>query len=390
MEVQKFIRSYMEKFKEIQESLFEYLDDQSTDEVIFNNLILLLEKHKMKENPNDLRLVLHLITKISNNYHRAPNFFTKIEKILNSLKEDIKNHFSEDQIFIIFKSSKCLLLFLFDEKVITPSKYMSFLMASRMSYMSNFPHLYFYPEFKDFYEKSVNKDIDERCPEIRNIEDIESFNQKRKTGENDEYICQLIREDSIDEFVIYVTQKNVKLNNKIKFSYFESNYFLMKTKQQTFIEYAAFYGSIQIFQYLKLNGAELTPSLWLYAIHGGNAEIIHLLEENHILPEDQSFHECLKYSIKNYQKDITNYLKNNVIEEKFENENQLNIQFYNFSGLSELTIEDNQMDELFFNFCKYDYITIVDFILKNSRIDINRTFLQILNDFNEIQNNVYY
>ena len=87
MEVQKFIRSYMEKFKEIQESLFEYLDDQSTDEVIFNNLIILLEKHKMKENPNDLRLVLHLITEISNNYHRSPNFFTKIEKILNFLKQ---------------------------------------------------------------------------------------------------------------------------------------------------------------------------------------------------------------------------------------------------------------------------------------------------------------
>lgn len=47
------------------------------------------------------------------------------------------------------------------------------------------------------------------------------------------------------------------------------------------IEYAIFNGSIQIFQYLKLNNTQLTPSLWFYSIHCKNPEIIHILEENH-------------------------------------------------------------------------------------------------------------
>ena len=51
-------------------------------------------------------------------------------------------------------------------------------------------------------------------------------------------------------------------------------------KKPTLIEYAAFNGSIQIFQYLKMNKVELNEELWSYAIHSGNAQIIHLLEEN--------------------------------------------------------------------------------------------------------------
>ena len=34
------------------------------------------------------------------------------------------------------------------------------------------------------------------------------------------------------------------------------------------IQYAAFFGSIQIFSYLKSEGAKLTSSLWMHAVHG--------------------------------------------------------------------------------------------------------------------------
>ena len=62
-----------------------------------------------------------------------------------------------------------------------------------------------------------------------------------------------------------------------------------KRKKITLIEYAAFFGSIQIFNYLKLNKISLTPSLWKYAIHGNNAEIIQILEENHFqLPQKKN------------------------------------------------------------------------------------------------------
>ena len=56
-------------------------------------------------------------------------------------------------------------------------------------------------------------------------------------------------------------------------------------KTPTLIEYSTFFGSIQIIQYLKYNKVPLTNSLWLYAIHSNNTEVIHFLEENEIKPE---------------------------------------------------------------------------------------------------------
>ena len=50
------------------------------------------------------------------------------------------------------------------------------------------------------------------------------------------------------------------------------------------IEYAAFFGSIQIIRYLQYNNVSLANTLWLYAVHSYNAELIHFLEENKIKP----------------------------------------------------------------------------------------------------------
>lgn len=36
----------------------------------------------------------------------------------------------------------------------------------------------------------------------------------------------------------------------------------------------AFFVSIQIFKYLKMNNVELKPSIWSYSIHGKNVDVI--------------------------------------------------------------------------------------------------------------------
>ena len=59
----------------------------------------------------------------------------------------------------------------------------------------------------------------------------------------------------------------------------------MYDKSVNLIEYASFFGSIQIFKYLYLNGCKSNisqnSSIMVYAIHGCNEEIIHILEKNH-------------------------------------------------------------------------------------------------------------
>ena len=53
----------------------------------------------------------------------------------------------------------------------------------------------------------------------------ENFYDKRKEGENDNQICELIRKDMITEFVVHVTGNGVSLIAKIQPSIYETNSF---------------------------------------------------------------------------------------------------------------------------------------------------------------------
>ena len=75
---------------------------------------------------------------------------------------------------------------------------------------------------------------------------------------------------------MYINKTNFSVFNEIEPSIFETNPILMN-ENVTLIEYATFYGSIQIVQYLVNNKVELTESLWLYAIHSNNQEMIDFL-----------------------------------------------------------------------------------------------------------------
>ena len=101
----------------------------------------------------------------------------------------------------------------------------------------------------------------------------DNFFEKRKKGENDSYICKLIQNDSVEDFVSHVTKNNYSLRSKIVPSIYETNSFLIKNSEPSLIEYAVFFGSIKIFQYLRFNNVDLTQSLWIYTIHGNNPEI---------------------------------------------------------------------------------------------------------------------
>ena len=82
----------------------------------------------------------------------------------------------------------------------------------------------------------------------------------------------------------------MKLKRSIQRSIFETNQFLFN-KTPTLIEYAAFFGSIQIFNYLLLNHVTITPSLYIYVIHGAHPEIIQIIEEKVKLSKEKEEEE---------------------------------------------------------------------------------------------------
>ena len=164
-------------------------------------------------------------------------------------------------------------------------------------YFWKFYHLYFLPEFKAFYDENLLNEIYETYPiffENGEIIDLEKFNQNRKSGENENEVCEIIRKDLIEKFIIYINKNDISLTTMIKSSIYETNPFLIKRQvlitdsymslfdnedNPTLIEYAAFFGSISIFKYLETKDVTITPTIFKYAIHGRNTEIMEILED---------------------------------------------------------------------------------------------------------------
>ena len=394
------ISEYLNRKGEIQRKLLEFIDQQDDIELNFHNLISDLEEDKIHTNVGELKLFLHLINQISINHHREPNFFDKIFRILTYLKEYIKKSFTNKEIFNIFKNNKRTLLFLITEKIITidenifqmishgkysKMRYYDYFLPEMDSFLKNNPSFYQNLSFIDLFKKiqieydsdyefieeekeeEAEEEEEEFIEENSELDLPENFEENRLKGENENYICQLIQKDLIEDFIIHVNKNSISLNSKIKPSIYETNSYLIK-RNPTLIKYASFYGSIQIFKYLLLNKAELSHSLWYYAIHGNNPEIIHYLEENHI---GTDYEICYKESVKCHHNDVADYIKENYSKDKDKFDTSKTLKYYNFS-----LIESKLINELLcFDLAMYDYMYLLDFLLKNKSFDINKYYV---------------
>ena len=182
-------------------------------------------------------------------------------------------------------------------------------------------------------------------------------------------ICQ----DSVEEFVAYVNRTNLSLPRRIDNSIFETNQFLNENKNTTLIEYSAFFGSIQIFQFLQLSGVTLEPSLWLYAIHSQNADMIHLLEYHNVEPPNGDYKLCFIEAIKCHHNDIANYIEYNFLQQNTDALSGVDYQskvfcFQNYAFFpSDLKSEDE-----FYALCSYGYRLLSDLYIKKSEMNIKQ------------------
>lgn len=388
------IQEALEELKAIQKSILNYLDDQNSSEDHFSNFekkylnIIQKDRHKFK-------LILCLLSNIANNRPHLSDFLSKIERILLLLKEDIIKNFTNTEIFNIFNSDKRILLFLIEEKIINIDENICpNLINSEKFIPAGYPS-YFAPLLKEHYkyydEESIPKNLQtEFTPDIY---------QKLKEGQNPDYLCELIRKDSINEFIAYVTQKHLSLESKIPQSFLETNSYLIEhqsydknhpplyvpslcsasvieNQKLTLIEYAAFYGATQIFNYLKLNNVRIEPSIMLFAIHCGNPDLIHIIEEID-LPIDESIHEkCFIESLKCHRNEIADYYANNFLSPQ-EVEHLLChcVEYFNFEYM-----KGELIGQYFTLLCKYDYVDFVELLLKQDEVDVNK-FL-IFNNIN--------
>ena len=283
-------------------------------------------------------------------------------------KDEIKQTYSNIELFQLFMKQKAILLFLLQEEILAIDQPIASLM-NKYKYDSFHYPLFYFPEIKPFEHKRRLHDLQKEVPE--NLEEI------RKIGENDSELCKIIRKDSVEEFIAYINITKTKLDEKIDPSINETNHFLIKNKPEL-IEYAAFYGSIEIIKYLQSQNIELKPSLWLYSIHSNKIEMIQFLEENKVEPEDKTYEKCLKESVKCHHNDIANYIKEKYVKEeevnyfkgKRFNVNVLIVYafyYYNYNYFPKGLHNHFCMSYL----CQYDYYELIELLLKMKKINVN-------------------
>ena len=352
------LKNYFAEKKKLYELALLYLENNEKDneELSFQNLIDQTTNQNILNNREEFDHFLQMLSKISHDHHRNSEFFNRIKKIIIYFINDIKKTYSKNELFDIFRDNMLILHFLIEQQMLLKE--------------SIYNLQFFWPEIKSEKVTIFDESLLEDDPNIFN-----NYQEKQKNGENDSYICSLIRNDAIEDFIAYTNRANLQLSSRIKFSIYETNQFLLR-KEPSLIEYAAFFGSIQICQYLRLNNIELKPSLWLYAIHSNSAEMIHLLEENHVnAPNNNKFEICLEEAIKCHHNEIAAYIENNLIVLKKQNESDFKKTLCEFgfcySNYSYISDNFNPFNT-FFYLCKYNYNKLVDVYIEKRKNDLKQ------------------
>ena len=152
----------------------------------------------------------------------------------------------------------------------------------------------------------------------RNYEEIskDDFALHRKLvliGKNQNPLFKAIEKDDIETFQkILAFNPSIDLDSTIENCYYDARPTFQKGSY-SFLEIAAYFGSVKIFKYLLLNGATIrNDELCMMAIYGGNSEVIRICKQNELSFKHKSA-ECLHISIKMQHFDVLRWL---IEEEK--------------------------------------------------------------------------
>ena len=355
-------QSYINHFKNIYSLLITFLEsDNVAEEDEFNEVIKYINEIDLVQNYKKFHEFIFIISQIYHGHHRYPEIIKRIERILFYFEKDIKRIFTNFEIFDIFSENPQILLLLLQKQIIF---FDQDIIEDEIVSLQ-----FFYPEIKSLISESKREELEKNLldedPDI-----FTNFDEKRRIGENNSYICYLIRNDLIVDFITYVNKKNISLSNaRVMPSLFETNT-LLQLKSTTLIKYAAFFGSIQIFQYLQNNNVKLKPSLWKYAIHGNNSEIIMILEENKIKPKKYVYEE----SIKCHHNEIASYIDENYNSE-FEIDDALKIHYgIHYSNFSCIQCDIFNHQSAFFSILNYQkyHPFLSNLYIEIKNIDKNR------------------
>ncbi|OHS95398.1 hypothetical protein TRFO_10537 [Tritrichomonas foetus] len=294
------------------------------------------------------------LSTISTMINARPKYVYLYCQLLTHLSARTKFLFEKHEVSSLF-NNKAALLVLLENGLITKD-----LIKEKFTVYPNELN-FFYPEI-------------EGTEKPKNIKMIEN-DELRVYGLNPDQIAESIRNDDLKAFQS-ATARLQTLNTLIRASRYETFDFVSNFgKRPSLIEYAAFFGSINVFKYLLEKGVEAGSTLPEFAAAGGNVEIIHLLEEDKTLPIGQ---ECNLTAIEFFHRDLNEYFSNL----NYENSPILNIlvsiEHYNMRYfLNNILTEDLSKED--YELCllyavNSQNIDVLNLILTVPGIDVNRVF----------------
>lgn len=371
------LKDYITRMKMLYSALLEYIDSDDDSPESFQEFAAFLKGNDFGGNADELRTILNLISKVSKHHRGGQNQTAKLKKVIAHFLPVIKQTLSNLDLFRIFRGSRLLLLFLFDEQAVRVDEEVAYLVSQKVGMHGlNF----FYPEVKRFLTK--NGKYGPIIASNTTFKKDETFERKRREGENDSLICSLIREDSLEDFVRKFCEEKRSPSDDVPPSLFETHPMLIK-KKATLIEYSAFFGSRRVLGYLlerksDEGGAieDCDESLWLFAVCSGSAEVIHLLEEHGIAPGDGVYAECLSESVKCHHNGIARYIASKMEAEGEDGEAGMSENFFSSYNFEFFPQDFADYESAFEQACQYDYVTIVKILLDTGKLDLREVLVR--------------
>ena len=370
------IREYIKQHADLYNLVYKFLDGGDS----FENIKVFLNSYHSFLNDTKLKSFLRLLKIIADAHNRNKLLLDKIKEILKFIQENIQQKVSKIDLCDIFWGNKLILLFLLDSKIITAED-----IIDKFNSPYNFDYkCFFYPEIKNFVNSKDKIAIEQKLSEL-DSDTLNNFEKYRQIGENHTHLSSLIRSDNVREFIIYINENEIDPSEfSIKPSIFESHLILRNHKSMTLIEYATFFGSLKIYQYLKAKKVTISPSLMIYAIHSRNYRLIHQIEEDiQDHQEKEIYDKCLRESIECHHNEIADYFANKINEKITI---LLSFEFHNFYSISDDEISNTKLEELFYLACRYDYINLLQ-ILFEMRIDfdVKKAIINSRESYNAMQ-----
>lgn len=244
-----------------------------------------------------------LITTIQIALFARHTFYDSYEKLIVELLPYIKRFFNSDEIYY-FSILNQIKLFFYRNGLISIDT-----IIEKAQIHKSVSYLFSY----EIYQERINdfnnffKSKESFLSEV-GFSDFESFLEFREKWTNNNPVTVLIREDDADKLQEYIAKTNLDYDHEIPYSLFEDlSCFFKKKDMPKMIDYAAFYGSINVFKYLMMNNSKVTEKTMEYAVYGGSYEIIHILE-NLNCPTSNA----LEASIRIHNNELYDYFINTV------------------------------------------------------------------------------